>query len=54
MNYQPIILCTPQLRKPLRDLLIRFIPNIIVLSHNEIVPEIDIQSTGTVEFKDEN
>ena len=40
MNYQPIIMTTPLLRAQLRKLTEKVIPNLVFLSHNEIVKNI--------------
>jgi flagellar biosynthesis protein FlhA len=48
---QPILLTSPSLRRHLAKLLMRFIPQIIVLSHSEIASDFEIQSVGSVEFK---
>lgn len=45
---QAIILCSPLIRSHLKTLIDRFIPNITVLSHNEITPNIVVKSFGTV------
>jgi len=47
-NYQPIILCSPTIRRHLKKLLDRFLPQVVVLSHNELTPQARIQSLGTV------
>ncbi len=49
-GYQPIVLCSPQVRRHLRHLLVRFMPQIIVLSHNELTTQTKIKSAGTVEI----
>jgi flagellar biosynthesis protein FlhA len=46
---QPIILCSPGSRIHFRKVLEKFIPNIIVLSHNEITHDVNIKSLGIVE-----
>jgi flagellar biosynthesis protein FlhA len=46
---QPIILCSPGTRVHVRKILERFLPNIIVLSHNEITHDVNIKSLGMVE-----
>jgi flagellar biosynthesis protein FlhA len=46
-NYQPIILCSPTIRRHLKKLLDRFLPQVVVLSHNELTPQAKIQSLGT-------
>jgi flagellar biosynthesis protein FlhA len=45
---QAIVLCSPLIRCHLKNLLDRFIPNIVVLSHNEITSNITVKSFGTV------
>jgi flagellar biosynthesis protein FlhA len=50
-NYQPIILCSPTIRRHLKKLLDRFLPQVVVLSHNELTTQAKIQSLGTVNLK---
>ena len=45
---QVVILCSPLIRPHLKSLIDRFIPNVTVLSHNEISPNVMIKSFGTV------
>jgi flagellar biosynthesis protein FlhA len=47
---QPIVLCSPTVRIHLRNILERFFPNMVVLSHNEISRETSIRSLGMVEL----
>ena len=47
---QPIVLCSPAVRIHLRNILERFFPNMVVLSHNEISREASILSLGMVEL----
>lgn len=49
-GYHPAILCSPVIRRHLRQLLERFMPHIVVLSHNELTSQTKIQSLGTVEI----
>ena len=49
-GYQPIILCSPAVRRHLRRLLERFMPQVMVLSHNEVTGQTRIKSLGTVEI----
>ncbi len=49
-GYQPIIICSPIIRRHVRYLLERFIPHIVVLSHNELTSQTKIQSLGTIEL----
>ena len=48
LNYQPILLCSPLIRPHVRKLTERFIPNLVVLSHNEISHDVRIESLGMV------
>ncbi|WP_047151659.1 flagellar biosynthesis protein FlhA [Aneurinibacillus tyrosinisolvens] len=45
---QPIILTSPAIRMYLRQLVERMMPEIPVLSYNELEPEVEIQSVGVV------
>ena len=54
LNLQPVVLCSAHLRMHLKKLADRFIPNLVVLSYDEIMPNIKIQSIGVVELSDEN
>ncbi len=47
-NYQPVVLCSPVLRRHLKRLLERILPQVAVLSHAELPPQTKIQSMGTV------
>jgi flagellar biosynthesis protein FlhA len=53
-NYQPIILCSAQIRSHFKKLMTRFIPELVVLSYNEILSDIRIQTLGTVGLTDAN
>lgn len=43
-----VVLCSPIIRHHFKNLTEKFIPNLIVVSHNEISPEVNIRSLGTV------
>jgi flagellar biosynthesis protein FlhA len=43
-----VVLCSPLIRTHLKSLVDRFIPNITVLSHNEITANVTVRSFGTV------
>jgi len=43
-----VVLCSPMIRGHLKALVDRFIPGVIVLSHNEISPNVNVKSLGTV------
>ncbi|MFC1491120.1 flagellar biosynthesis protein FlhA [Nitrospinota bacterium] len=45
---QPVLLASPAIRGHLRKFTERFIPQLAILSHNEIAPGVRIQSLGTV------
>jgi flagellar biosynthesis protein FlhA len=46
---QPILLTTPTARRHIAKLTSRFIPQLIVLSHNELTADANISSVGQVE-----
>jgi len=50
LRYQPVILCSPMIRRHLKRLLERFLPQVAVLSHSELTPQAKIQSLGVVSF----
>ena len=52
LNKQPIILCSAQIRSHFKKFLDRFIPNLVVLSYNDIVNNARVQSLGTVGLSD--
>ena len=43
-----IVLCSPVVRSHFKRLTEKFIPNLIVISHSEITPEVSVRSLGTV------
>ena len=45
---QAVVLCSPMIRYHVKQLVDRFIPNVTVLSHNELSPSVNIRSFGTV------
>lgn len=47
-----ILLCSPLIRTHLKSLIDRFIPNVIVLSHNEITPNVNVKAFATVRLSD--
>ncbi len=47
---QPILLTSPTSRRHLFKLTSRFIPQLVVLSHNEITPDTNVKSVGVVEL----
>ena len=45
---QAVVLCSPLIRAHVKQLVDRFIPNVTILSHNELTPSVNIRSFGTV------
>ena len=54
LNQQPIVLCAPHLRHHFKKLTDQFVSDLVVLSFNEILKNINIQSVGTVEISHAN
>ncbi len=54
LNLQPVVLCSTQIRLHFKKLVDRFIPNLTVLSYDEIMANVKIQSIGVVELSNEN
>ena len=53
LNQQPIIVCSPGVRRHLRRLVERQLPTLRVLSHHELVTDAAIQSMGVVSLSHE-
>ncbi|MEW6658401.1 MAG: flagellar biosynthesis protein FlhA [Thermodesulfobacteriota bacterium] len=53
LNQQPIIVCSPGVRRHLRRLVERQLPMLRVLSHHELVTDATIQSMGVVSLSHE-
>jgi len=47
-GYQPLIICAPVIRRHLRRIMERFLPQIAVLSHAEISGRVNIETLGTI------
>ncbi|HSU80468.1 MAG TPA: flagellar biosynthesis protein FlhA [Candidatus Angelobacter sp.] len=47
-DQDPIILCSPAIRPYVRQLIERYLPQVAVLSFNELEPNIEVQSIGVV------
>ncbi|OFZ78274.1 MAG: flagellar biosynthesis protein FlhA [Bdellovibrionales bacterium RIFOXYD1_FULL_53_11] len=54
LSNHAVVLCSPLIRPHLKGLVDRFIPNVSVLSHNEIASNISIKSVGTVRLAHAN
>ena len=52
MNYQPLVLCSARIRSQFKKLTDRFIPDMTVLSYDELLRDVNIKSMGTVEISD--
>lgn len=48
MGEKMVVLCSPLVRSHFKKLTEKFIPNLIVVSHNELSPDVNIRSLGTV------
>jgi len=48
MGEKMIVLCSPVIRSHFKRLTEKFIPNLVVVSHNELSPDANIRSLGTV------
>ena len=49
-NYRPVLLCSAQIRSYLKQLVDRYIPDLAILSYDEILPNVQIQSLDVVEL----
>ncbi|MCK8602424.1 flagellar biosynthesis protein FlhA [Desulfoferrobacter suflitae] len=54
LGHQPVVLCSPSVRRHLRKLLERFLPEVAVISHNELRGSLEIQSTGIIKVNHAN
>ena len=48
LKLQPVILCSPRLRPHFKRFIERSFPDLAVLSYNEIVPQVKVQSIGMI------
>ncbi len=48
----PVVLCSPVVRRHLRRIVERFAPTLAVLSHNELVMELNVHSVGVVRMEE--
>lgn len=47
-GYHPVILSSPLLRRHLKKIFERFLPDVVVVSHNELTSPLEIQSIGVI------
>jgi len=52
-GYQAVVLCSPDVRLALRRLTERVLPNLVILSYNEIARDVEVRSVGMVNLQDE-
>jgi flagellar biosynthesis protein FlhA len=52
MNVQAVVICSSAVRAAFKKLTDRFIPNVCVLSYDEVLSNVEIRSLGTVELSD--
>lgn len=50
MNAQPVVVCSAQIRSHFKKLIDRFVPNLVVLSYDEVMNNVQIQPIGNVEM----
>jgi flagellar biosynthesis protein FlhA len=50
LNLQPVILCSAHIRAHFKKMADRFVPNLVILSYDEILKTVQIRSIGTVEL----
>ena len=51
LNYQPIVLTSPGVRPYFKRIMEKFFPSLVVLSYNEIIPEVQIKPIGVVSIE---
>jgi flagellar biosynthesis protein FlhA len=54
LNHPPLVICSTSVRVAFKRLVDRFIPNLCVLSYDEMLNTVEIRSIGTVELSDAN
>ena len=52
-GYSPLVLCSPLVRPYFKRLLDKVLPNLTVISYNELDPKVEIQSAGSIMVGDE-
>jgi flagellar biosynthesis protein FlhA len=50
LNYQPVVMCSAQIRHHVSRLVDRFLPHVVVLSYDEILSNVEIQSIDMLEL----
>ncbi|HDQ26027.1 MAG TPA: flagellar biosynthesis protein FlhA [bacterium] len=49
-DFEPVVLCSPLIRNYFRRIVEKILPNLAVLSYNEILPKIEVRSVGVVKI----
>jgi flagellar biosynthesis protein FlhA len=52
IHYQPVVMCSAQIRYHVKRLVDRFMPRVAVLSYDEILPNVEIQTLDVLELND--
>jgi flagellar biosynthesis protein FlhA len=47
-DYEAVVLCSPMIRSYFRKIAEKILPNLAVLSYNEILPKVEVRAVGTV------
>ena len=50
LSQPPAVLCSPVVRRHFRRLVERFLPSLVVLSHNELTPELNVHALDVVKM----
>jgi flagellar biosynthesis protein FlhA len=50
LETQPIILCSSSIRRHLKKMTQRFMPNLTVIAYNEVPPNIDVEQVETIKY----
>lgn len=51
MGWRPVLLCSQRVRRPIRRLIERSLPNLPVLAYAEITAEAEVEAAGMVEVQ---
>ncbi|NIK10804.1 flagellar biosynthesis protein FlhA [Alkalibacillus almallahensis] len=44
----PVLLCSPAIRRYVKQMIGRYLPDVVVLSYNELEPDLEVESAGVV------
>lgn len=51
LGHNPVLLCSGQIRLPLKRMIDRSLPTLPLMAYTEIVPKIEVEAVGTVEIE---